>query len=232
MDPTKFGPDRLRRFYQVQRRGPNHAKVPGMTVRDFLTGSPHRTLSGLIRDTVTAFVPPQMPLRSGPVTCTGATVTLARDGYFHIGGRLETSTNEPVAVILGCCLNNDHRWAVLIGALNYEHDTWATSRSKFAVLGRDDASLWLKDHYDGAVAQGMTIRLHHETDLKKPLRDFVGGWIRTLGGVRLDPLKMFSMTDIWDDQPPSPLEKSADDAYVKATEEPETLSLEVSLVFE
>jgi hypothetical protein len=231
MDPLTYGPDRLRRFYQVKRRGPDHAKVPGMTVRDFMTGTPHATLRGLIRDTVTTFVPPQLPLRSGPVTCTGATVALHRSG-FHIGGRLHTSTDQPVAVALGFCLNDEHRWAVLIGALNHSRESWATSRSRFGVFGLDGGSLWLREHYDPAVSQGLTIRLHHELDLNKPLRDFVGGWIGTLGGVRLDPLKMFSMTDIWRDVPPSPLDESRENTYTAADQESETLSLEVSLVFE
>lgn len=124
MDPPKRGADRLARFYQAKGWILRPEVLAGKSVRSFLEEAATTSLRTLVTGTVVSFVPPVLPLRHGSVSCTHALAALHASGGFTFGVRVEATTPDPVAVVVGCCTNDSRgAWTAIIGALNFASDS-------------------------------------------------------------------------------------------------------------
>jgi hypothetical protein len=182
VDPPKRGVDRLARFYQAKRRILRPEVLAGKTVRSFVEEAGTTSLRTLVTGTVVSFVPPMLPLRHGSVSCTHAVAALHATGGFTFGVRVEASTHDPVAVVVGCC-TNDRRgaWTASIGALNFASDSLATSRSSVGVFHTHGASWWLERNFAAVATTGVTFGM--VADLPNaPIRSLFGSWVGTFGG--------------------------------------------------
>jgi hypothetical protein len=233
VDVSKPAPDRLRRCFRYRKIDPPAGTVPvGGTVRDLFPASQGGSVRGLIRNTVVAFVPTDLPLTSGPVTARKALVSFGH-GLFSVGAAVETSSTDPVAVIVGFHLNNDPHWSVLICFLNVDRQTWASSTTGQGVFNYDGGSHWLEvDGFSYAAANGVIIGLHHTLDMQTDVRTFVEEWGRTQA-IPLDPNRLMSLNDAPGDYPAGldfgPVEAGTD---MISDDDSDDSDLSVSLAFE
>ena len=228
MDPARRGADRLARFYQAKRWILRPEVLSGKTVRSFAGEAGTASLRTLIAGSVVSFVPPVLPLHHGTVRCTHALAALQASGGFTFGVRVETSTPDPVAIVVGFCTNDSRgAWAAIIGALNFSSDSVATSRTSVGVFHTYGASWWLGRNFTAAASTGVTFRMVTDRP-SAPLRPFFGSWVRQFGG-HLVHQHLLALTD---DHP----ELSMPTLDVEATQsiDPDdaTLRLRGSLIFE
>ena len=201
MDPVRRGPDSLRRLWRAQAYSRQLDLSRPVSARELAWPEWSGSLRELIGNKVTTFVPPQLPIEEGDLSCTRALVEYRRSsgysGGYQLVAELKTGLTTPLVFIIGFLTNVDRRWACIIGGLNFQSDSWVTSSSNvgaFYVLG---GSAWLGQHHDSARQQGLTFRLHWSLDTKVALGKFVDDWAGKFGGGRLG--WMLSLLDLDDD---------------------------------
>jgi hypothetical protein len=231
MDPVRRGHDGLRRFVRAKAQSRRLDLSRPIGVRELADPGRAIDLRELIRSTVTTFVPPQLPIEDPNLTCTRALVEYHRSGGYSGGyvlaAELRTELTKPVAFVIGFVSNVDRRWAWLMGALNFESDSWVTSRSNAGLFHSLGGSAWVGQHYDSAREQGVTFRLHSTVDLQADPRRLLGDWAGKFDGGRFGPL--LSLLDL-DDDPYMQQGPSVDTQVVSGDDE--TFSFRARLIFQ
>ncbi|HYI34604.1 MAG TPA: hypothetical protein VEX88_14175 [Glaciibacter sp.] len=182
MDPPKRGADRLARFYEAKRRILPPDVLASKPLRAFMREAGTTSLRTVITGTVVSFVPTALPLQDGSVSCTRAVMAIHASGGFTVGVRVQTSTPDPVAVIVGCCTNNARgAWTAIIGALNFTSDSFATSRTREGIFQTHGASFWLGRNFAEVARTGVTFRMIANRP-ETPIRALFQAWVRTFEG--------------------------------------------------
>ena len=229
-ESTRRGDDRLARFYQAQWSRVPREVLAARTVRSFMADAHTTSLRTLIQRTVVAFVPPLLPLSQSPVNCTHAVTALEADGGFTLGAKVEATTSDPVAFILGFCTNDARgAWSAIIGALNFATDSMATSSTPIGVFHTLGASWWLGKNYSAVAATGVRFRIVSTLNPDRtPIRQFFGSWVRAFeGGINLR--NILALTD---DHPELSVETLDAESTSSIDPDDATLSLRGSLIFE
>lgn len=230
MDQPKRGPDRLARFYTAKSGQIRPELLAGRTTRSFMEEARTTSLRTLIERTVIAFVPPQLPVRHDTLAATHILCALQAAGGFTLGARVEASTDEPTAFIVGFC-TNDRRgaWSALFGAVNFQSDSVATSRSRVGVFRTSGGSWWLGRNYQAVMATGVTFRMVSAKDpARTPMRALFGSWVGSFEG-QLNTRHLLALTD---DHPELSVQTLDVETTRSVDPEDATLRLRGSLIFE
>ena len=228
MDPPRHGADKLARFYQAKSWILPPELLSGKTVRSFAAEAGTTSVRTLIAGSVASFVPPALPLHHGPVRCTRALAALHASGGFTLGVRVETSTLDPVAIVIGFCTNDSRgAWTALIGALNFSSDSLVTSRTSAGVFHTHGASWWLGQNFAAAAATGVTFRMVTDRPTVT-VRSLFGSWVGQFGG-QLVHQHLLALTD---DHPELSVQTLDAGATTSIDPDDAQLRLRGSLIFE
>jgi hypothetical protein len=231
MDPVRRGPDSFRRLWRAQVYSRQVDLSRPLGARELAAPEWSGSVRELIGAKITTFVPPQLPIEEGDLSCTRALVEYRRSsgysGGFTLAAEMRTALTTPVVFIIGFATNVDRRWACIIGGLNFESNSWVTSKSNVGVFHGIGGSAWLGQHHDSARQQGLTFRLHWSSNTKEKLTDFVNHWAGKFGGGRLG--RMLGLLDL-DDDPYMQQGPSVDTQVVSGDDA--TYSFRTRLLFE
>lgn len=237
MDPFKRGPLGLRRFFRAHELlGPEDARRPGGSVREFATEAREHDVRTLIQRKVVTFVPPSLPLADANIQCTNAIVELIRTGkplgMLRIAADIKTDKQQKVAFIIGFATNKDAYWVSMFGALNFDlmkRGALSTGNTLLA-YGHGD-SAWLERNFHLAREHGVTFRILSTTDMSASPRALLAQWCGKFGQPLGRPLGRYDMSeeDAW---PEAPQISGGESAERGGDDDDNTLSVRVRLIFE
>ncbi len=197
MDTVKRGPHRLERFVAAMTDTSLKSIRRPVGVRRFIPdpqGVSMRTLIG--RKVATFALPQTIFTRDEHTACTHALLEYQKPapggerGLYTLNVDIQTKLVHPVLFCVGFATNIEKRWTCAVGGLNVLATGLkgpGVSLSNRGVFTYTDTSEWLGRHYDSAVSQGATFRihasLHFDAILKtiESLSNFVFEWKKMFG---------------------------------------------------